>query len=164
MPTTVEILEQLDRSLSDDEYPATYLTDSSTDNLTVYRQNYLWSLLGALRRRYPTVAIFLQEDNFKYMAREYIASQPSSDSNIDSYGDSWPTFLGQRPELASYPYLADLARLDDLYFQQNKSATVAKGTVELWQAIQDNLVPQVTIDPETTETVDWQCLENSKDK
>lgn len=152
MSTVAEILTQLDRSLSG-KSSATCLTVNSADNIVVYRHNYLWSLLEALRRRYPTVATFLQEDNFKYMAREYIADQPSSDSNIDNYGDSLPTFLARRPELMSYPYLADLARLDDLCFQQDKSVTVAKGTVELWRAIQDDLDPQVTIDPNTVEVV-----------
>ena len=157
MSTTAEILTELNQSLSGND-SATCLTADSASNIAVYRHNYLWNLLEALRRRYPTVALFLQENNFKYMAREYIASQPSYDSNIDNYGDSLPTFLAHRPELASYPYLADLARLDDLYFQQDKSVTVAKGTLELWRAIQNDLSPQVTIDPDTTEIVDWQTL------
>lgn len=152
MPTTAEILTQLDQALSHKD-SATYLTADSADNVAVYRHNYLWNLLEALRRRYPTVAIFLQEDNFKYMAREYIDQQPSSDSNIDNYGDSLPTFLAQRPELTSYPYLADLARIDNLYFLSEKSVTVAKGTYQLWQAIQNDLTPQVTIDPNNVETV-----------
>lgn len=157
MTTTAEILTQLDQSLSGND-STTCLTANSASNIAVYQHNYLWSLLEALRRRYPTVALFLQENNFKYMAREYIANQPSHDSNIDNYGDSLPTFLANRPELASYPYLADLARLDDLYFQQGKAVTVAKGTLELWQAIQDDLSPQVTIEPDITEVVDWQTL------
>ena len=152
MPTTTEILTQLDRALSDKD-SLTCLTANSANNVVVYRHNYLWNLLEALRRRYPTVAIFLQEDNFKYMAREYIDQQPSYDSNIDNYGDSLPTFLAQRPELKSYPYLADLARIDNLHFLSNESVTVAKGTHQLWQAIQNDLTPQVTIDPNSVEIV-----------
>lgn len=152
MLTTTEILTQLDQALSDKDL-ATCLTANSAHNVAVYRRNYLWSLLEALRRRYPTVAIFLQEDNFKYMAREYVNQQPSYDSNIDNYGDSLPAFLAQRPELTPYPYLADLARIDNLYFLSDKSVTVAKGTHQLWQAIQNDLTPQVTIDPNSVEVV-----------
>ena len=112
-------------------------TATTAANLKVYRHNWLFGLLAALQRRYPTVGKVLQPDNFKFLAREFIYQHPSTVSNIDDYGENFADFLRQRQELQALPYLCDLAQLDDVYFRhdQHYHVHVSRGIVQLWENI-----------------------------
>ena len=137
-------------------------TTTTAANLKVYRHNWLFGLLAALQRRYPTVEKVLQPDNFKFLAREFIYQQPSRVSNIDNYGENFVAFLRQRPELQALPYLSDLAQLDDVYFRHDPHyhVRVSRGSVQLWENIQADTTPAaLSIDPDQHQRVS--CVSDS---
>ena len=111
------------------------LSTATAKNFSAYRRNHLYALLEVLQRRYPAVEKFLGKDNFKFFAREYIYSHPSDDPNIDNYGSQLAEFLQTRKELHSYAYLADLAKIDSLFYQAQGQCQVAAGVLTVWQAI-----------------------------
>lgn len=111
------------------------LTTATAGNISAYRRNHLYALLAVLQHRYPAVEKFLGTDNFKFFAREYIYTHPSDDPNIDNYGKQFSAFIQVRRELHDYPYLADLAKIDDLFYQAQGQRQVAAGVLSLWQAI-----------------------------
>ena len=118
-------------------------TATTAANIKVYRHNYLFALLAALQRRYPSVVKILQPDNFKFFAREFIYAHPAMVSNIDAYGENFAAFLQQRRELQTMPYLYDLAQLDDVHYRHDPSyhVTVSEGSVALWENIQNDIPP-----------------------
>ena len=118
--------------------PTKGLSTTTTSNISAYRRNHLYALLAVLQERYPVVEKFLSEDNFKFFAREYIYCHPSNDPNIDNYGKQFAEFIQTRSELRNYIYLADLARLDDLFYQAQGHCQVATGVLSVWQAIRDD--------------------------
>ena len=125
-------------------------TATTASNLKVYRHNWLFGLLTALQRRYPSVEKILQPDNFKFFAKEFIFVYPSRVSNIDDYGENFADFLQPRPELQTLPYVGDLARLDDVYYRHDPHyhVQVSHGSVQLWQNIQTDTTPQtLSINP-----------------
>lgn len=131
-------------------------TATTTSNLKVYRHNWLFGLLTALQRRYPSVEKTLQPDNFKFFAKEFIYQHPSRLINIDDYGENFAAFLQQRQELQALPYLGDLAQLDDVYFRQNPHhyVHVSHGSVSLWENIQAGTTPAaLCIDPDRQQRV-----------
>ena len=125
-------------------------TAKTATNLKVYRHNWLFGLLSALQRRYPSVEKVLQPNNFKFFAKEFIFAHPARVSNIDNYGESFADFLQLRQELQPLPYLSDIARLDDVYFRHDLHyyVHVSFGSVALWENIQAGTTPtDISIDP-----------------
>ena len=95
-------------------------------------------MLAVLQRRYPAVEKFLGKDNFKFFGRKYIYNHPSDDPNIDNYGIQLAEFLQTRKELQNYVYLADLAKIDNLFYQAQGQCRVAAGVLSVWQAIMND--------------------------
>ena len=123
----------------------TTLSVATQNNLTVYRRNYLYALLEALQRRYPSVVYFLGEGNFKFFAKKYIYATPSRNANLDNYGAEFPFFLQTRSELRSHFFLPDLAKIDDVYYRQDENFhfEVSAGTLSVWHSVQARNIPPV---------------------
>ena len=131
-------------------------TAQTATNLKVYRHNWLFGLLSALQRRYPSVEKILQPNNFKFFAREFIFAHPAQVNNIDDYGTEFADFLQLRQELQALPYLSDIARLDDVYFRHDPHyhVQVSFGSVALWESIQADTTPtDISIDPTHKQSV-----------
>ncbi|HUR43439.1 MAG TPA: DNA-binding domain-containing protein [Aestuariivirga sp.] len=84
----------------------------------VYRNNVTAALINALRVRYPVVAKLLGEEEFAAITLDFLsAHKPRSPILID-YGDNYPDFLATK----GTPYLADVARLENLWWQAYHAA------------------------------------------
>lgn len=153
-----DTLTELSRAIRNTEVELTCVTAASAGNIIAYRTTYLYSLLEALARRYPTIEIFIGEANFRYLGKQYIAEYPSQNSNIDLYGENFPVFIRTRKELCDYPYIGDLAAIDDVLYRQDPvfQVLIAKGTMAVWEALQtDNIPKQIAIDPDSYERVNY---------
>lgn len=80
--------------------------------LAVYGANAAVNAERALAARYPTVQALIGEESFEPMARAFWQQQPPERGDLAQWGDGLPAFLAEAPQLASEPYLADVARLD----------------------------------------------------
>lgn len=88
--------------------------------VSVYRNNRLQALIGALFERYPVCASVVGEACFRTLAQGYVTSHPSRDASLFRYGREFPHLVDERvqerPELSGLPWLVDLAVGEDLLF------------------------------------------------
>jgi hypothetical protein len=82
------------------------------ERLSVYRNNFLISLTGALGDVYPVVQRLVGEGYFAYLATRYIAAHPSQSGDIHEFGACLSEFIAADTALTEWPYLADVAALE----------------------------------------------------
>lgn len=78
----------------------------------VYRNNVTVSLMKSLEQAFPAVARILGEANFKTLAAGFVRKHPPTSPLMMHYGAELPGYLETFAPLQSYPWLADLARLE----------------------------------------------------
>lgn len=82
---------------------------------SVYRNNVVVGLTGALSDIFPATLRLLGEEAFKNLARIYVASEPPTSPLMFEYGHGFAIFLEKFEPLRKYPYLADVARIERLW-------------------------------------------------
>ena len=80
----------------------------------VYRNNVTVGLVRALEANFPAVRTLLGDVYFSGLAKEFVRLQPPEDPRMFLYGTGLPDFLSACEDLADYPYLADVARIEIL--------------------------------------------------
>jgi hypothetical protein len=80
--------------------------------IRIYRNNYLANLGEALAAVYPVTVRLVGEDFFRQLARRYAGETRSNSGDIRRYGNAFPDFLESIGEIAGFPYLPDVARLE----------------------------------------------------
>ena len=80
--------------------------------LGIYHHHYRVTLIDTLASTFPATRAAVGEGHFRAAVRGFIRTQPPTEPSLSAYGADFPAFLAQLPPLASWPYLADLARLD----------------------------------------------------
>jgi hypothetical protein len=154
-----EIIDQFFQtiSLKKDPDDVECLSSNSAQGILAYQNNYLYSHLTALKNHFPTILIFLGDNNFNFLARRYIVENPSRDSSIDVYGQSFPQFLGQQKEVSETIYILDLANLDYLFttsFLKQSEVSVYKNSFLLWSRIKNHQpIENIEISTSTKERV-----------
>src|SRR5262245_43932545 len=79
---------------------------------SVYRNNVIASLIGAIAARYPVVRKLLWEETFNQIAHLYVTAEPPHSPVLLHYGDTFPEFLRRLGQSASANYVADVAELE----------------------------------------------------
>jgi len=80
--------------------------------LAIHRRHTRRSLSDAIAARFPAVQRLVGEEFFAFVAAQFIAASPPTDARVVRYGDEFPTFLESRSEASSFPWLADVARIE----------------------------------------------------
>jgi hypothetical protein len=80
--------------------------------LQAYRANAGALAERALAAAYPTVQPLLGDDSFAALARALWQAHPPRHGDVATWGGELPGFIAALEQLASEPYLADVARLD----------------------------------------------------
>jgi hypothetical protein len=78
----------------------------------VYRNNVTVSLVRAMEANFPAIRRLLGETYFAGFAREFVQANPPQSPLMFFYGDAFPDYLAAQNDLAEFPYLADVARLE----------------------------------------------------
>lgn len=81
----------------------------------VYRNNVTVGLIRALEANFPVVRRLLGEEYFAGFARDFAQGHPPQSPLMFQYGADFPAALERAEDLASYPYLADVARLEIIW-------------------------------------------------
>ena len=95
-----------------------FLADQA-ENHPVYRSNRLLSLSGALESNFSVVRYLMGGDFFAALARVYVDHFPSTDWDINLYGDRYPSFIKAQEKsgrIIDYRW-ADLAWLAELEYR-----------------------------------------------
>jgi hypothetical protein len=91
----------------------------------VYRNNVTVGLIRALEANFPVLRKLLGEQYFAGFAREFAQKHPPKSPLMFQYGDNFPSALENEGDLANYPYLGDVARLEILWRESYHAADAA---------------------------------------
>jgi hypothetical protein len=80
--------------------------------LDAYRGNASAIAERALASAFPTVQQLIGEPSFSQLARVFWHRQPPRCGDLARYGDTLPDWIANDTQLASEPYLSDVARVD----------------------------------------------------
>lgn len=78
--------------------------------LGIYAGAYGSRLIDALGSNYPALAALLGEQDFQALGAKYVSTHDSPYFSIRRYGEALAGFLGEHPDYAEVPLLAELAR------------------------------------------------------
>jgi len=81
----------------------------------VYRNNVTVGLVRAMEANFPALRKLLGEVYFAGLAREFVQANPPQSPLMFYYGGAFAAFLEAQADLSDYPYLADVARLEQLW-------------------------------------------------
>ena len=95
--------------------------------LAIYRNNTQTILRNALRADYPVVERLVGRAFFDHAAAAYIAESPSLSGDVGDYGIGFPHFLTTFSAVASLPYLADVAHLEQAWVSVFLAAEATPG-------------------------------------
>ena len=99
---------------------------SAQQSIDIYRHNMNSGLARALQTIYPACHRILGGAYFNQVARAYARRYPSTNSNLNEYGEHFADFLGtlcaSNEELADFAYLPDLAGLEQRCHQAHYAA------------------------------------------
>ena len=88
----------------------------------VYRNNVVSALINALRVRYPVAEELAGAEFFAAMASHFAARHRPASPLLIGYGDNFADFIDGFAPAASFPCLADVARLESLWWRAYHSA------------------------------------------
>lgn len=78
----------------------------------VYRNNVAVALTEALETGFPCLFRLLGAENFRPLARLFVAGHLPTSPVMLRYGAAFPDFLASIPALGRFPYLPDIGRLE----------------------------------------------------
>lgn len=129
--------QQLVRALwrhDDDQTLAPWLRESGEragQGLGAYRGNAAAIAERALASVFPTVQQLIGPESFAQLARVFWHRQPPRCGDLARYGDALPGWIADDPQLASEPYLSDVARIDWAVHTIEQAADVASAPAGL---------------------------------
>ena len=101
--------------------------------MAIYRNNLLATAQQALAISFPTVLTLIGEGLFNYASRELLISSPPKHGDWALWGDDFPTLLSNLVQLSDYPFVADIAQLDQLKQQsmRAKDSVIDQASLQL---------------------------------
>ena len=88
----------------------------------VYRNNVVVSLMEALGQAYPSIKSILGEEDFRKVARLYVASHPPKSPMMQMFGQEFADFLARFEPLSKSAFFVDLAKLERLWLEAHHAA------------------------------------------
>jgi hypothetical protein len=138
---------QFSQGLLDPDLPlADGMKQGSTRRFGVYRNNVTVGLVRAMEANFPVVRRLLGEAYFEGFVREFVQRHPPRSPLMFLYGEAFSTCLAEDDDLQEYPYLADIARLEQQVRTSYHEADAPSVSVsEVSQITEDALMQAVFI-------------------
>jgi hypothetical protein len=80
--------------------------------VAVHANNAMVAACEALVSNFPVLRAMLGEEAFAALAQRHAATQPPTDPRLCFYGAGLAATIGRSPDLAAWPWLPDIARLE----------------------------------------------------
>jgi hypothetical protein len=96
-----------------------------SDRFDIYRNNVQASLIEALHAAFPVCAQLVGEDAFRTLARAFLRRHLPTAAALHDYGAALPRFIAGYAPAACVPYLADVAALEQAWWQSYGAADAA---------------------------------------
>lgn len=103
--------------------------------LQIYRNSFIMGISEALSITYQHTLALVGEDFFNAASRDFILMSPPLENNIMTYGLGFNKYLQSLPQLASMPYIHEMARFEWL-LEQTSNMQVEEKTLDLVQLSQ----------------------------
>jgi hypothetical protein len=101
------------RALLDPDLPVpAEISPAYSSRYSVYRNNVVAGLAGAMAESFPVVEKLVGPEFFRAMAAEFARAHPPKSPVLMEFGGAFPAFLATFPPVANLPYLPDVARLE----------------------------------------------------
>jgi hypothetical protein len=112
----------------------------------VYRNNVIVGLVRAMEANFPVVRRLLGEQYFAGFAREFVQRHPPSSPLMFAYGEPFASFLESTEDLTEFPYLGDVARLEQqVRMSHHEADMTCLSSVELAQIPEAELANTVFV-------------------
>lgn len=118
------------QAIADPAHPSPHL------RFGVYRNNVTSALINALRVHYPVTAKLMGGAEFSAITLDFVAAYRPRSPVLIEYGEEYPEFIASRAPL---PYLADLARLESLWWRAYHAADAEPLAPESFNIDPENL-------------------------
>ena len=115
--------------------------NAGSSRFEVYRNNVMVGLRRALEDAFPVVRTLVGDDFFAAMAQAFIRAHPPISPVLLRYGTDFDAFIRSFEPAESVPYLADVARLEQVWLAAYHAADRAPLTIH---ALAD--VPEAALD------------------
>jgi hypothetical protein len=133
------------RGLLDPDLPiADGVLQGSTRRFGVYRNNVTVGLVRAMEANFPIVRRLLGDSYFEGFAREFVQRHPPRLPLMFLYGDVFCDALAEEKDLRAYPFLPDIARLEQqvrVSYHEADAPTVSAN--ELTKIAEDELMQAI---------------------
>jgi hypothetical protein len=135
-------------SLLDPELPVPVdVTGTPKKRYAVYRNNVTVSLVRAMESNFPAIRKLLGETYFAGLAREFVQQNPPQSPLLFSYGDNFAVYLEGQADLQDYPYLPDVARLEQFWRQSYHELDAACLAPEALAAFSSDEIADLRLTP-----------------
>lgn len=101
--------------------------------MAIYRNNLLATAQQALAISFPTVLTLIGEGLFNYASRELLILSPPKHGDWALWGDDFPSLLTSLEQLSNYPFVTDIAQLDQLRQRsmRSKNSVIDQASLQL---------------------------------
>lgn len=100
------------------------------DRIAIYRGNVASNTRKALANAYPIVSKVVGAEFFQALAREYQRCHPSTDGNLNRYGEHFHRFVAEFKHTRDLPYLPDVANMEWLAHRAHDAADARRLELE----------------------------------
>ena len=112
----------------------------------VYRNNVTVGLVRAMEANFPIVRRLLGATYFEGFARQFVQKHPPRSPLMFLYGNAFSACLAEEDDLREYPYLADIAQLEQqVRVAYHEADAPSVSASELAQISEDELMQAVFV-------------------
>jgi hypothetical protein len=105
----------LDAEKSGPDFLTSFSGNTDPRRYAVYKNNVTVSLIRAMESNFPAIQKLVGDEFFSALARLFVERHPPRSRILSRYGAAFPEFLDAFEPLAEYPYLGDVARLEQYW-------------------------------------------------
>jgi hypothetical protein len=120
------------------------LASAAPARRAIHSNNVRSGLIEALAIRYPVVQQLVGDEFFAAMASAFALDHPPSSPSFIFYNADFPDFIDGFASAASLPYLGDVARLENCWFEAYHAADATPLSREDFAAVAPETLAEVT--------------------
>ncbi len=105
----------LDAEKSSPDFLTSFSGNNDPRRYAVYKNNVTVSLIRAMESNFPAIQKLVGDEFFTPLARVFVEKHPPKSRILSQYGSAFAEFLDAFEPLADYPYLGDVARLEQFW-------------------------------------------------
>jgi hypothetical protein len=122
------------------------ITEATKKNLSVYKVNLLYGLKERLEEDFPKVYLYLEENNFTYLVREFIKRGSVESANYYDVAAGFLGFIKESKDIHADEYVHFLGIIDSFWsFGFCAEDLVPKGVLTLWLSLEIEDEEEITI-------------------